>query len=87
MKMTRILYGSDFHGSDIVFRKFIGSALQYKANVLIVGGDVTGKAMIPVIHQGDVFTVDHHLALIRRIQTSDDVHQGRLSAATFTSDG
>jgi Icc-related predicted phosphoesterase len=52
MKMTRILYGSDFHGSDIVYRIFIGSALQYKANVLIVGGDVTGKAMIPVIHQG-----------------------------------
>jgi Icc-related predicted phosphoesterase len=52
MKMMRILYGSDFHGSDIVFRKFIGSALQYKANILIVGGDVTGKAMIPVIHQG-----------------------------------
>ncbi len=52
MSMMRILYGSDFHGSDIVFRKFIASALQYKANVLIVGGDVTGKAMIPVIHQG-----------------------------------
>jgi len=52
MKMTRILYGSDFHGSDIVFRKFIAAALQYKANALIVGGDVTGKAMIPVIHQG-----------------------------------
>lgn len=52
MKMTRILYGSDFHGSDIVFRKFISSGLQYKANALIVGGDVTGKAMIPVIHQG-----------------------------------
>ena len=51
MKMMRILYGSDFHGSDIVFRKFIGSGLQYEANVLVVGGDVTGKAMIPVIHQ------------------------------------
>jgi Icc-related predicted phosphoesterase len=52
MKMMRILYGSDFHGSDVVFRKFISSGLQYNANVLIVGGDVTGKAMIPVIHQG-----------------------------------
>jgi Icc-related predicted phosphoesterase len=52
MKMTRILYGSDFHGSEAVFRKFLGSALQYKADILIVGGDVTGKAMIPVIHQG-----------------------------------
>ena len=52
MKMTRILYGSDFHGSDLVFRKFLASAFQYKANALIVGGDVTGKAMVPVIHEG-----------------------------------
>lgn len=52
VKTTRILYGSDFHGADVVFRKFIASGIQYKASVLIVGGDVTGKAMIPVIHQG-----------------------------------
>lgn len=52
MKMTRILYGSDFHGSDAVFRKFLASGMQYKVNALMVGGDVTGKAMVPVIHQG-----------------------------------
>lgn len=52
MKMTRILYGSDFHGSEAVFRKFLASGLQYKVNALMVGGDVTGKAMVPVIHQG-----------------------------------
>jgi Icc-related predicted phosphoesterase len=51
-KITRVLYGSDFHGSDIVYRKFLSAGLQYKANILIVGGDVTGKAMIPMIHQG-----------------------------------
>jgi len=50
-KMTRILYASDFHGSNLVFRKFISSAFQYEAKALIVGGDVTGKAMVPVIHQ------------------------------------
>jgi hypothetical protein len=52
MKLTRILYGSDFHGSEAVFRKFLSSGIQYKANALMVGGDVTGKAMVPVIHQG-----------------------------------
>lgn len=52
MKLTRLLYGSDFHGSELVYRKFLASAIQYKVNALIVGGDVTGKAMIPVIHQG-----------------------------------
>jgi Icc-related predicted phosphoesterase len=52
MKMTRILYGSDFHGSDAVYRKFLASGMQYKVNALMVGGDVTGKAMVPIIHQG-----------------------------------
>lgn len=52
MSMMRILYGSDFHGSDAVYRKFLAAGIQYKANVLMVGGDVTGKAMIPVIHHG-----------------------------------
>ncbi|HET6846169.1 MAG TPA: hypothetical protein VFH29_05005 [Anaerolineales bacterium] len=52
MTLTRILYGSDFHGSDAVFRKFLAAGIQYKANALMVGGDVTGKAMIPVIHEG-----------------------------------
>lgn len=51
-KLIRILYGSDFHGSDVVFRKFLAASMQYKAEILIVGGDVTGKAMVPVIHQG-----------------------------------
>ena len=35
-KMLRILYGSDFHGSDVVYRKFISAAFQYQADVLIV---------------------------------------------------
>jgi uncharacterized protein len=52
MTLTRILYGSDFHGSDAVYRKFLAAGIQYKANALMVGGDVTGKAMIPVIHHG-----------------------------------
>ncbi len=51
-KLIRILYGSDFHGSDVVFRKFLSASMHYQANILIVGGDVTGKAMVPVIHQG-----------------------------------
>jgi uncharacterized protein len=52
-KITRVLFGSDFHGSDIVYRKFLAAAFQYNADILIVGGDVTGKAMIPVTHQGN----------------------------------
>ena len=42
MAMTRLLYASDFHGSEAYFRKFLGAALHYEADALIVGGDVTG---------------------------------------------
>jgi Icc-related predicted phosphoesterase len=51
-KSCRILYGSDFHGSNTVFRKFLAAGMQYKVNALVVGGDITGKAMIPVVNQG-----------------------------------
>jgi uncharacterized protein len=52
-KITRVLFGSDFHGSDIVYRKFLAAAFQYNAEILIVGGDVTGKAMVPVVNEGN----------------------------------
>jgi len=52
MGMTRVLFATDFHGSEAFFRKFLAAGLQYKAQALIVGGDVTGKAMIPIVHKG-----------------------------------
>jgi len=79
MKMIRILYGSDFHGSEAVFRKFISSALQYKANILIVGGDVTGKAMIPVIHQGGGRYLAHLFGSDRSATNPDELEKVKRS--------
>ena len=44
---------TDVHGSDVCFRKFLNAAKFYKANVLILGGDITGKSMIPVVETGN----------------------------------
>ncbi len=44
--MFRIFYASDVHGSDVVFRKFLNAGNYYKADALIFGGDITGKALI-----------------------------------------
>jgi Icc-related predicted phosphoesterase len=52
-KITRMMFASDFHGSDTVFRKFLSAALQYNANYLVVGGDITGKAMTPIVNEGN----------------------------------
>jgi Icc-related predicted phosphoesterase len=76
-KLTRILYGSDFHGSEAVFRKFISAAFQYKANVLIVGGDVTGKAMVPIVHQGNGVYVGHLFGRREELSTQDQLDKFR----------
>ena len=52
-KKTRIYFVTDLHGSDRCFRKFLNAAKFYNANVLVLGGDITGKLIIPIISQGD----------------------------------
>jgi hypothetical protein len=44
--MFRVFFASDVHGSDVVFRKFLNAGNYYKADALIFGGDITGKAFI-----------------------------------------
>jgi Icc-related predicted phosphoesterase len=48
-RLLRIFFATDLHGSEHAFRKFINAAKFYEANVLIMGGDVLGKMIIPVV--------------------------------------
>jgi Icc-related predicted phosphoesterase len=49
MAKTRIYFVSDLHGSNVCFRKFINAAKIYEAKVLILGGDVAGKAIQSIV--------------------------------------
>jgi len=51
MVSTRIFFVTDLHGSDICFRKFLNAGSFYKADVLIMAGDMTGKLVVPVVEQ------------------------------------
>lgn len=51
--MTRIFFTTDVHGSDRCFRKFLNAAKAYKADDLILGGDITGKVLVPIIARPD----------------------------------
>jgi Icc-related predicted phosphoesterase len=42
-------YAADMHGSEQVWRKFVNAASFYGAEVLILGGDITGKFLVPVV--------------------------------------
>src|SRR5438105_14513750 len=48
-----IFFATDVHGSNVCFKKFIGAAKFYGADVLILGGDVTGKMVVPIAQQSD----------------------------------
>ena len=50
--MTKLFFATDIHGSDICWSKFLNAGKFYEADVLILGGDMTGKAVVPLIHQG-----------------------------------
>lgn len=52
---TRLFYCSDVHGSQICFQKFLNAAKFYKAEILILGGDISGKAIVPITRDGDRF--------------------------------
>jgi Icc-related predicted phosphoesterase len=45
----RVLFATDVHGSEKCFRKFLNAGHLYKADVMILGGDITGKFIAPVI--------------------------------------
>lgn len=50
---VKMFFASDLHGSNVCFKKFINSAKFYGADVLVLGGDLTGKAVIPIAEQQD----------------------------------
>ena len=51
--MSTLFFATDVHGSDICWNKFICAGKFYGADVAILGGDMTGKAIVPIIHQGN----------------------------------
>lgn len=53
MAKTRVFFITDVHGSTRCFKKFVNAAKFYNANVLVLGGDLTGKILIPIVEQGD----------------------------------
>ncbi len=48
---TRLFFATDLHGSERTYRKFINAGKFYDVNVLVMGGDITGKLLIPIIKE------------------------------------
>lgn len=76
----RLYYASDIHGTEVLWRKFLNAPKFYKARVLVMGGDITGKVVIPIVEANGAYraqlfgreeraaTPDELAALERRIR-------------------
>ncbi len=54
-RALRIYFATDVHGSDRCFRKFLAAADSYDADVLVLGGDIAGKGLVPIrSHNGSL---------------------------------
>ena len=52
-KSTKLYFATDIHGSETCWRKFVNAARYYGVDVLILGGDITGKGMVYAVEQSD----------------------------------
>ncbi len=80
MARSRIYFITDVHGSSKCFRKFLNAAKFYKADVLILGGDITGKVMTPIVEGGGKYTCSYQGAELAMTNMSE-VEEFRKKAA------
>lgn len=45
---ARLCFVTDVHGSERCFKKFLNAAKFYDVQYLILGGDITGKTLVPI---------------------------------------
>src|SRR3990172_3663499 len=48
----KLFFATDVHGSEPTFRKFINAGKFYNVDALVLGGDLAGKMLIPIIALG-----------------------------------
>ncbi len=52
---TRVFFAADIHGSQPTFRKFVNAATFYEVDALVFGGDLMGKAVVPIVRRNGTY--------------------------------
>ncbi len=92
--MTRLFFATDTHGSEVCWRKAVNAGAFYEAQVIILGGDMTGKALIPVVDGGGVYRTsflgeevvsetEDEVKALEKIIAGKGYYSRRMSAAEF----
>ncbi len=72
---TSIFFASDFHGADPCWRKFLGAGRHYGVDDLIMGGDLAGKALVPIAKQADGSFTARFLGERHQVRGQDELER------------
>jgi uncharacterized protein len=72
---TRVYFATDIHGSETCWRKFLNSGKHYEATVMVLGGDMTGKALVPIVEEGQGHWYATLLENRREFESEDEVKE------------
>jgi uncharacterized protein len=72
---TRVYFATDIHGSETCWRKFLNSGKHYEATVMVLGGDMTGKALVPIVEEGQGHWHATLLENRREFESEDEVKE------------
>jgi Icc-related predicted phosphoesterase len=53
MTKIRLIFATDIHGSETVWRKFLNTAKVLGLDALVLSGDMTGKVVVPIVKRPD----------------------------------
>jgi len=69
---TRVFFVTDIHGSERLFLKFLNAAKAYKADILVHGGDITGKTITPLFETEGSWKAEY-VGSMRTATTQDEL--------------
>lgn len=61
----RIFYAVDLHAGETAFRKFTNAGKFYQADLVLNGGDFTGKMVVPIVDSGGVYTCRYYGSTVK----------------------
>ncbi|MHA2294520.1 MAG: metallophosphoesterase family protein [Candidatus Hodarchaeales archaeon] len=87
--MVKFFFCTDIHGSEAVWKKFLNTAKYLNVDTIIMGGDITGKRIVPIIQKpdgtwsGSIYGVDEQKVDMKTEEEIKDFEQRARMAGCY----
>lgn len=82
MRSVRLFFASDIHGSTSCFRKLVNAGAFYRVDAMLMGGDLSGKELVPLVARGSGWTASYRGA-VHELETDTEATEFERRVATF----